>query len=182
MNAQLRPAQTYHELLLGFGHSRVKRIKWTGVPQIFTNLVTHDIDPSLSPDVVHDLNVLPYPWDDASFDEIHAYEVLEHCGRQGDAKYFFAQFAELYRILKPGGFFCFTVPMWDSPMAWGAPDHVRVLPKDVFVMLDPKYYNFGEPGSESKADYRHLLGKTHFEICNFLESEHQLAMILRAVK
>lgn len=181
MNAVLKTAP-YRELLLGMGHSKVKRIKWTGVPQTWENLTTLDMDPKMRPDVVHDLNVLPYPFETESYDEIHAYEVLEHCGRQGDAKYFFGQFAEFYRILKPGGFFCFTVPMWDSPLAWGVPDHTRCMPKDLFIFLNPAYYNFGEESAEGKADYRELLGDTHFEICNFLENEHSLAMILRAVK
>ena len=49
------------------------------------------------------MNKLPLPFDNDTFDEIHAYEVLEHVGKQGDYIFFFAQFSDLYRILKPNG-------------------------------------------------------------------------------
>jgi len=44
------------------------------------------------------------------FDEVHAYEVLEHLGRQGDYRSFFATFANIYRVLVPGGLLLATVP------------------------------------------------------------------------
>ena len=91
------------ELLLGCGNSREKQVKWTGSDGPFENVTTLDIDQGCEPDVVHDLNVMPLPFDDDSFDEIHAYECLEHTGKQGDWKFFFDQFSELHRLLKPGG-------------------------------------------------------------------------------
>jgi SAM-dependent methyltransferase len=170
------------ELLVGCGNSREKRIRFTGIPKDWVDLVTLDFAESVKPDVVHDLNVLPYPFSDNEFDEIHAYEVLEHCGRQGDGAYFFAQFAEFWRIMKPGGYFCLTVPMWDHPLAWGVPDHSRVLPKDIFITLNPKYYEaVGKPLS-SVADYRHWLGTTNFVIHDFKETAEQLGLVLQAIK
>ena len=71
----------------------------------WVNLVTLDIDPNCNPDIICDLNELPYPFKDNTFNEIHGYEVLEHCGTQGDYQYFFAQFTEFWRILKPEGMF-----------------------------------------------------------------------------
>ena len=171
------------ELLMGCGMSRDKRVTIEAISPEWSNLTTLDFLESAKPDVLHDLNVLPYPFEDNSFDEIHAYEVLEHCGSQGDGEFFFGQFAEIYRILKPGGFFCATVPMWDQPMAWGAPDHKRVLPPEVFVFLDPQYYehNLGKPHSTA-ADYRHWLGSTHLEMIAHQEKGGSLGIVLRAVK
>jgi predicted SAM-dependent methyltransferase len=67
------------------------------------NLTTLDFNSDHEPDFVHDMNKLPLPFDNDTFDEIHAYEVLEHVGKQGDYIFFFAQFSDLYRILKPNG-------------------------------------------------------------------------------
>ena len=96
-------AGCYSELLLGCGHLRKKRLKQPEQGDEWQNLVTLDVNPACNPDVVHDLNVTPWPFQDEEFDEVHAYEVLEHIGRQGDYKSFFDHFNELYRILKPGG-------------------------------------------------------------------------------
>lgn len=138
-------------LLLGAGNNARRKVCWEGHME-FGELTTLDIDPGTGCDVVHDLNVLPYPFEDESFDEIHAYEVLEHCGRQGDWRYFFDQFAELYRILKPGGFLACTVPMWDSPWAWGDPGHTRVITVGSLAFLNREEYQ--QVGKTAMTDYR----------------------------
>lgn len=168
------------ELLIGCGNRRDKLIKHGNSPQAWQNLTTLDIDPSCSPDIVHDLNVLPYPFADNAFDEAHAYECLEHCGRQGDAKFFFAQFTEFHRILKPGGLLCGTVPKWDSPWAWADPQHVRVLPKECFYLLHRPLYE-AEVGKTALTDYRPIY-HVSFTPLAFNESEHSLGFVLRADK
>jgi SAM-dependent methyltransferase len=139
------------QLLLGCGNSREKRM---GVDndEGWGDLVTLDIDPSTGCDVVHDLDALPYPFRDAEFDEIYAFEVLEHCGRQGDWRFFFAQFSELHRVLKPGGYIFLSVPSMDSPWLWGDPGHTRALPVGAFNFLAQKHY--AQVGTTSCTDYR----------------------------
>lgn len=66
--------------------------------------VNVDWSPLNRPDVVHDLNVLPYPFEDASFDEIEIFHVLEHLDKP------FAVMKELHRILKRGGSLHVKVP------------------------------------------------------------------------
>lgn len=57
-----------------------------------------------NPDVTHDLNSLPYPFPDNSFDIIEAFHVLEHLDKP------FAIMKELHRISKPGGEVIIKVP------------------------------------------------------------------------
>lgn len=139
------------ELLLGCGHARAKVIAPSG-HEDWTGLVTLDINPTCGADVIHNLAALPYPFPDHSFDEIHAYEVMEHVGQQGDWPFFFAQFTELYRIAKPGGHLCMTFPHHTSPWAWGDPGHTRVLSIEALTFLDQSSY--AQVGKTPMTDYR----------------------------
>ena len=118
------------QLLIGCGS---RRVNLTG--RVWEELVTLDINPAHDPDVLHDLTVLPLPFRDDEFDEIHAYEILEHTGQQGDYRFFFAQFQEFWRILKPDGLFIATVPHWQGLWAWGDPGHTRVINEGTLVFL-----------------------------------------------
>jgi SAM-dependent methyltransferase len=117
--------------------------------------VTLDLDPTTNPDVLWDLNNLPYPFDTDSFNEIHAYEVLEHCGSQGDWRFFFAQFQELWRILKPGGRLIFTVPAPGSVWVWGDPGHTRHIHPAQMIFLSQAEYE-KQVGKTAMTDYRHV--------------------------
>jgi len=119
------------------------------------NLITLDIDPKCNPDIPHDLNDLPYPFRDNEFNEIHAYEVLEHCGTQGDWKYFFNQFSEFWRILKPDGMFFATVPQWNALWAFGDPGHTRIINQGTLVFLSQKEYE-KQIGKTAMTDYRYV--------------------------
>ncbi len=134
------------ELLLGCGSRRDKLIAVNG-HKGWADPTTLDIDPACQPDVLHDLNIRPLPFNDNSFDEIHAYEVLEHVGQQGDWRGFFEEFTEYWRILKPGGSLIGTSPNVTSSWAWGDPGHTRIISHGCFTFL-------------SQAEYRKQVGKT----------------------
>jgi SAM-dependent methyltransferase len=179
VNAALQPSP-YRELLLGCGNSRKKQVCPVDSPREFQNLTTLDIDADCGADVTHDLSVLPYPFADDEFDEIHAYEVLEHCGRQGDVAFFFGQFAELHRILKPGGFLIGSCPLPDSPWAWGDPGHTRVIGKESLIFLSQ--HTYGEQvGRTPMADYRGIW-KRDFHTVFIHEDKDRWAFVLKAVK
>lgn len=144
----------YNELILGAGSTTEKRITIPG-EEAFRNPTTLDINPTHNPDVLHDLNLHPLPFDDNSFDEIHAYEVLEHLSFQGDYEFFFAEFTEYHRILKPEGKMFITLPAWNSPWAWGDPSHTRVLPPEVFTFLVQQAYA-DQVGITAMSDFRHI--------------------------
>ncbi len=179
MNAQLKP-NDYRELLIGCGHRREKDIKWPESPETYQNLTTLDVNPDCNPDVVWDLNVLPYPFEDNSFDEIGAFEVLEHCGKQGDYKFFFAQFTEFHRILKPGGYLAGSCPAWDREWAWGDPSHVRVITPSSLRFLEQSFY-VAEIGKTSASDFRGIY-KVDFNYVSMLEKQAQFYFLLKAKK
>jgi Methyltransferase domain len=148
------------ELLIGCGNSRTKHLSFGGNP-VWHHLVTLDHNPACDPDVVHDLEVLPYPFASEAFDEIHAYEVLEHTGRQGDWRFFFAQWAEFHRILKPRGYFLGTVPHPTSVWALADPSHTRVIPVESLGFLSQRFYR--QVGHTSASDFRGIW-KGNFEL------------------
>jgi SAM-dependent methyltransferase len=171
-------------LLVGCGNAHNKRMWFNdtvgkGSPdKNFDNhdLVLHDFSPIIESDYSNDLNYLPYPWADEEFDEVHAYSVLEHSGTQGDGYFFFEQFNEFWRVLKPNGYLMLSVPIWDNEVAWGVPDHKRVFPGCVFSFLTEEYYkNVGKPDF---ADYRHMIKGFWDIICNKKEPTSGLLYVV----
>jgi len=139
------------ELLLGCGRSRAKRMALGALT--WSELTTLDYYPECQPDIVWDLNDTPWPFDDNTFDEVHAYEVLEHLGKQGDFPSFFAHFTEIWRILTPGGKLFASVPAITSPWLWGDPGHTRVISLESLTFLSQDEY---ARQTEVMTEYRHV--------------------------
>ncbi|MBF0285742.1 MAG: tetratricopeptide repeat protein, partial [Magnetococcales bacterium] len=167
------------ELLIGCGLSRVKKLFLAGF-QEWDQLVTLDLNPDHQPDVVWDLTRLPLPFPDDRFDEIHAYEVLEHTGGQGDYAFFFAQFSEFWRILKPGGVLIGTCPSRHSVWAWGDPSHTRIVQRENLLFLrQPKYTE--EVGKTALSDFRYIY-QADFDHLLLQEDDNTLSFVLKAIK
>lgn len=168
------------------------------------NVVTVDLNPACEPDLVIDLSrtmwtmdppaVLHRPEPDVleevdggdlqlradTFDEVHAYEVLEHIGRSGDYETYFAQFDEIWRVLKPGGFLCATVPSRFSIWAWGDPGHTRIInPASIIFLYRPHYET--AVGSGPSSDYRSVFSGD-FDIVYRYDNEDIFSFVLQAVK
>ena len=73
-----------------------------------------DLVPGEHTDVVHDLDVLPWPFDRDQFTEVLAYDVIEHLDRLVPVM------EEIHRITKPGGLVRITVPHYSSSNAFTA--------------------------------------------------------------
>jgi hypothetical protein len=168
------------ELLIGCGSNLEKKLALPG-KETWTQLVTLDYEPSHKPDIIHDLHRIPLPFEDNTFDEIHAYEVLEHVGKQGDWKFFFDQFSDFYRILKHDGVMIGTVPHWQSVWAWGDPSHTRVIPGAAFTFLVQPQYTV-QVGVTPMSDFRSRY-KADFDIVYLKEDVNAgTQFALKAVK
>lgn len=167
------------ELLIGCGSNKEKKIYAQSNPR-WSNLITLDINSDHDPDYVWDLNNLPLPFPENTFDEIHAYEVLEHVGKQGDYRFFFEQFTEFHRILKNKGKFYATVPAPSSPWAWGDPSHTRIFPKEWLTFLRQQTY-IEQVGKTSISDFRYCY-KVDYKIELAQEQNDTLYFILEAIK
>jgi len=167
------------ELLIGCGSQRDKRLALDN-DHNWSNLTTLDINATHKPDVIWDLCQFPLPFEDNTFDEIHAYEVLEHTGQQGDYKFFFAQFTEFWRILKPNGYLFATCPAWNSIWAWGDPSHTRVLQHVQLNFLSQKEYT-SQIGKTRMTDFRDIY-TADFEKVYDNTTEEAFAFVIQAVK
>lgn len=166
------------DILLGCGAIWERRLECDR--DGWNDLVTVDIDKSKNPTLVWDLNKIPLPFDDNSADEIHAYHVLEHIGTQGDWRFFFDQFTDFWRILKPGGYFCGITPMWNNMWAWSDPGHTRVISKGSLVFLSQKQYKM-QIGLTTMTDYREYY-KADFDTVFEQQAGGDFGFILKAVK
>ena len=170
------------ELLIGCGVSRKKMI-WIGEDHktFGEGLITLDINPDRNPDVVWDLENLPLPFDDNMFDEVHAYHVLEHLGSQGDYKQFFGLFSEIWRIMRPGGFFMCAVPNSQSQWAFGDPSHKKIVHPYQFGFLNQEYMRSEVERGSMASDFRYIY-KADFGIVSSQSDDNQFCIILGVIK
>ena len=176
-------SQPYRELLLGCGRTRDKRLMCpSNMAQAWLGLVTCDRDAEVEPDVVLNVETQVWPWEADTFDEIHAYEVLEHLGRQGDPELFFFTFADIYHVVKPGGYLAATVPSRFSPWLWGDPGHTRaILPESLAFLNQETYLQCDGAHPTAMSDYRGIW-RGDFTIVRS-DDDHRLhRFILQVVK
>lgn len=123
--------------------------------------VNHDLAPLPGVDVVHDLRVFPWPFEDGQFSEVYMKDVLEHLPDT------IRTMDELYRITRPGASVYVSVPYWNSNTATGDPTHVRFFNEYSLTFFDPDAWQCRERPYYAKARFytRRLgLSFTAFEI------------------
>ena len=147
----------------------------------WSDLVTLDIEDCHNPDVVWDLEGPdPLPFPDNHFDEIHAYHVLEHTGRQGDWRFFFRQWSDFWRIMKPDGVFFGICPDVTSPWAWGDPGHTRLVTLQCLTFLErPQYQK--QIGATAMTDYRSVF-QGDFDLLLNQSNGDEFRFALQAIK
>ncbi len=81
------------------------------------NSIGIDINPESKADIIHDLNLYPYPVEENSIDQVFAKHIIEHLN---DPRKFVR---EIFRILKPGGTAFFETPHFSCRVAYSEPEH-----------------------------------------------------------
>lgn len=95
-------------------------------------------------DVRHDLERLPLPFADETFDHVLASHILEHIPHRladGGARDGLVRLLEeIHRILKPGGTLeaAYPHPARENAYVWGNPEHTRVLSPRTWRAFDPE--------------------------------------------
>ena len=92
-----------------------------------------DFNDRMAADIVHDLNVFPYPFEDSSFDEIYLDNTLEHLDDV------MRVMEEVYRICIPGGSVKVIVPYFRSKWAFIDPTHKHYFTVESFAYFDPDH-------------------------------------------
>lgn len=81
------------------------------------NSVGVDFDPRSQADVIHDLEVYPWPFASASFERIRCWHVLEHLHNPQKAIH------EIHRLARPQAIVEIATPHYSSPDSWGDMTH-----------------------------------------------------------
>lgn len=102
--------------------------------RIIENAVNHDVvlhRPEV--DIAWNLNDMPWPWADESFDEICARAVLEHLNPD-----LVTTINECWRILTVGGICEVKLPHWKHAASWRDPTHRWQYEEHCFDYFDPR--------------------------------------------
>ena len=84
-----------------------------------------NVDKYGSPDIKHDLESFPWPWETNSVSDIVLIHVLEHLGK--DVEIYFGVFKEMYRICNHGAKIKIIVPHFRHQFFYDDPTHVRIV-------------------------------------------------------
>ena len=89
-----------------------------------------DISPLPEVDIVHDLEVFPWPIDSDSVEEAYCSHYIEHTPSLINFM------NELYRVLKPGAFCTILAPYYTWIGAWQDPTHTRAISENTFLYFN----------------------------------------------
>ena len=92
-----------------------------------------DFNASTNPDIVHNLNEFPYPFNTASIDKVIMDNTLEHL------QDLISVMEEIYRIVKPGGSVKIITPYFRSVWASADPTHLHFFSTISFTFYDPNH-------------------------------------------
>lgn len=111
-----------------------KEMGWTGI----------DIQQLLGVDIIHDLNMQPWPVESDSVDEAKAWHIVEHIPpvavtEKGTRRPFLEFMDECWRVLKPGARIDIETPYGSSDGFLCDPTHCNPCNGLTFEHFDPDY-------------------------------------------
>ncbi len=115
------------------------------------NVVRLDLSSEVNPDIVWNLNTIPYPFEDNSFSEIECFDVIEHVDNIPPV------LEEFHRILQPNGLIKLTTPHFSCANSFIDPTHRWHL----------SYFSFDYFSDEHKLSYyskaKYKIKKKHIQ-------------------
>jgi len=99
-----------------------------------------DINQEVNPDVLWDLTMYPWPFEDNRFKSIIAKHILEHLWTQGDVEGYFRLFREIWRICKNKARVMCEMPYGMHPLAYCDPGHISFWVPTLFSFLSKRAY------------------------------------------
>src|SRR5438128_1636018 len=110
------------KLNMGCGHNKLD--DWVNV----------DVSQECAPDVVCNLELLPWPWADDSIERVLFNHSLEHLGE--DKRTFLGMMKELYRVCCDGAQIEINVPDPRHDDFLGDPTHVRAITPSLLTLFN----------------------------------------------
>lgn len=122
---------------LDIGCGRHKDPDWIGM----------DIQALPGVDLVHDLNMHPWPVESGSIDEAKAWHIVEHIPPvcvtvRGTRRPFIEFMDECWRVMRVGGRVDIETPHALNPMFWADPTHCNPCTEVTFENFDPDYQRY----------------------------------------
>lgn len=116
--------------------------------------------------MVHDLNIMPYPFADNSIEEIIADNILEHLDDV------VVVMEELYRVCRNGAIIKISLPYYKSSGAFSDPTHKHFFTENSFQCFTVEHEYHFYTKAKFKIVKRELLSK------NFNDPKHKLRNLL----
>ena len=135
-----------------------------------------NVDKFGEPDIRHDLESFPWPWQDNLFEEVQLIHVLEHLGKDPDS--FVCIIKELFRICKNGARIFVAVPHPRHDDFLSDPTHVRPI-TPLLMSLFSRRENLNWQAANAANSLLALYHNVDFELRNVtyvLESRYAEAL------
>lgn len=84
-----------------------------------------NVDKYGAPDILKDLELLPWEWDNDSIEEVLMTHVLEHLGQTTEV--YLGIWKEIYRVCKSNALIKITVPHYKHEFFFDDPTHIRAI-------------------------------------------------------
>jgi SAM-dependent methyltransferase len=130
------------------------------------NAVNLDISHQVGADVVHDLNVVPWPFPDGTFDDVYAFDVLEHVDDVVKT------LEELHRVSRAAASVHITVPHFSSANAFTDVTHRHWFGWNSFAPFTTEHELNHYSGARFRrrttriSFYRSILNRVVFRLAN----------------